>query len=114
MPVYVDNLRKWSTKIRCFKSGSCHMVGPEDELHDMAQRLGLKRAWFQNHGGLAHYDLTVSKRAMAIGLGVLERDVYTCTHRTVQDGKHVFSEACGTCPFAPICADRIRKAEVAR
>jgi hypothetical protein len=39
------------------------------ELHAMAQRLGLKRAWFQDKPGTPHYDLTPTKRTQAIKLG---------------------------------------------
>jgi hypothetical protein len=37
-----------------------HMVSDksEQELHEFAKQLGLKRAWFQNCGRHPHYDLT--------------------------------------------------------
>lgn len=51
----------------------CHMVADTlDELHAMAQALGLKRRWFQEHPALPHYDICQSKRAQAIGLGAVE------------------------------------------
>ena len=48
----------------------CHMItdGNEEELHQMAEKLGLKRKWFQGD----HYDLTPSKRALAVKLGARE------------------------------------------
>lgn len=48
----------------------CHMVSDtsDEELHAFAARLGLKRGWFQGD----HYDLTASKRALAIRLGAQE------------------------------------------
>jgi hypothetical protein len=53
-----------------------HMVSDvgEDELHDFARRLGLKRAWFQSrpNASAAHYDLVPSKRALALKLGAVE------------------------------------------
>lgn len=72
MTVYVDELRQWPTRIRCFKPGSCHLMADTlDELHAFAARLGLKRAWFQDHRLHPHYDLTASKRARALELGAV-------------------------------------------
>lgn len=51
----------------------CHMFtdGPIEELHAMAQRIGLKKAWFQNPkpGDHPHYDLAPSMRALALTQG---------------------------------------------
>jgi hypothetical protein len=43
-----------------------HLVSTEseDELHQFAQRMGLKRAWYQNHPRHPHYDLTTDKAAL--------------------------------------------------
>lgn len=79
--VYVDPIQRWPTKIRCFMAGSCHMFielprGDElpdfGALHSVARALGLKREWFQDKADMPHYDLTVSKREMAVKLGVTE------------------------------------------
>lgn len=79
MTVYVDKLPngwgKWS--------GGAHMLASDlDELHAMAGRIGLRRSWFQGDKTFAHYDLTASKRALAlaagavaIGLGEIPADV---------------------------------------
>ena len=40
-----------------------------EALHTFARRLGMKRAWFQNHRLAPHYDLTGSKRERALELG---------------------------------------------
>jgi hypothetical protein len=47
----VDELQTWPTTIRCFKGGSCHLTCDGDlaELHAFAERIGMKRAWFQPH-----------------------------------------------------------------
>ncbi len=68
MTVYVDKLPsgwgKWS--------GGAHMLGSDlNELHAMADRIGLKRAWFQGDKTFAHYDLTASKRALALDAGAV-------------------------------------------
>lgn len=53
-----------------------HMVADSlDELHAMADRLGLQRRWFQvSRNGMPHYDICQSKRALAITLGAVEID----------------------------------------
>jgi len=43
----------------------------KEELHRMAQRLGLRRSYFQEHATLWHYDLTPRKRDEAIKLGAI-------------------------------------------
>lgn len=54
-----------------WRSGG-HMMGTSlDELHQMADRLGLKRVWFQDKF-IPHYDLVASKRKKAIELGAVE------------------------------------------
>lgn len=52
----------------------CHMVSDEsvDELHEFAQRLGLRREWFQGGNSHPHYDLTEGKRWQALRLGARE------------------------------------------
>lgn len=88
MPVYVDPLMKCenSKAPRCFRGKkACHMYADTvDELHTFADRVGLMRAWFQNHRLLPHYDLTAAWRAKAVRLGAIEvsfRDVAAMIHR---------------------------------
>lgn len=69
MAVYVDEVMRWPTKIRCFKAGSCHLTADTvEELHAFAKRLGLRREWFQPKSS-PHYDLTPGKRVRAVALG---------------------------------------------
>jgi len=50
---------------------ACHLIADTlDELHRFAVSIGLKREWFQNHS-IPHYDLTESKRVLAINGGAL-------------------------------------------
>jgi outer membrane lipoprotein SlyB len=44
------------------------MADTLDELHEMADCLGLKREWFQGD----HYDISKSKRVQAVKLGAIE------------------------------------------
>lgn len=73
MPVYVDEIHKYPTRIKCFQPGSCHMVADTlEELHAAAARIGLRQEWFQPHKRLPHYDLTIGRRAEAIRQGAIE------------------------------------------
>jgi hypothetical protein len=50
-----------------------HMLADtEDELHRMAESIGLKREWFQNHGRTPHYDVCQAKRKQAVNCGAIE------------------------------------------
>lgn len=83
--VYVDALVQWGAPGQYRGPGStqaervgarnghmwCHMWADEPncvELHDVAQKIGLKRAWFQGN----HYDLTPARRALAVRAGAIE------------------------------------------
>lgn len=73
MTIMVDELLAWPTKLRCFKGSSCHLStdGPLEELHAFAERIGLRREWFQVHAKMPHYDLTPKRRETAIEAGAV-------------------------------------------
>jgi hypothetical protein len=51
----------------------CHMTANSfDELHKMAARLGVRR-WFQD-GRMPHYDISKSRRKLAVHWGAIETD----------------------------------------
>jgi hypothetical protein len=64
--IFVDELFDWPGKGRW-----CHMVtdGDLEELHQFAEKIGMKRAWFQNHPRHPHYDLRAGTRTKAIRAG---------------------------------------------
>lgn len=72
--ILVDPPQTYETTLR-HKTFS-HMVSDvgEEELHAMADRLGLRRDWFQCRpkASCAHYDITPPKRALAIRFGAVE------------------------------------------
>ncbi|MEJ7730498.1 MAG: DUF4031 domain-containing protein [Polyangiaceae bacterium] len=75
MTIMVDELQVWPhAQHRCFKAGSCHLTtdGDLEELHAFAARIGMRRAWFQDHPTAPHYDLTPAKRAAAVAAGAVE------------------------------------------
>ncbi|WP_232064315.1 DUF4031 domain-containing protein [Undibacterium sp. YM2] len=60
----------------------CHLVADSlDELHLFAKSLGLKRAWFQAHASLPHYDVTVEVRIVALSRGAMPADRRTLISR---------------------------------
>lgn len=69
--IMVDEIRVWPHAKHPFRLGSCHLTtdGPLDELHAFAQRIGMKRAWFQDHKIAPHYDLTPGRRDRALLIG---------------------------------------------
>lgn len=60
----------------------CHMASPDlDELHAMADQIGVARKWFQDPRTMTkvsrpHYDIAKSKRALAIAAGAVAIDRY--------------------------------------
>jgi hypothetical protein len=67
MGVYVD-----SEFIQFGRMKVCHMVADtEEELEDIAIKLGLNLKWWQHKGTpKSHFDISKSVRERAIGLGV--------------------------------------------
>lgn len=69
MTVYVDDMRA-----RYGRYVMCHMLADTDaELHAMAARIGVARRWWQappRHD--SHYDIALSKRALAVAAGAVE------------------------------------------
>lgn len=85
MTVYVDTLVKWPNAKPPFHRGSCHLTADTlEELHAFALKIGMKRAWFQDHPLCAHYDLTPPRRAEAVKAGAVEE---TCREGTIRRRK---------------------------
>ena len=74
MSVYVDRVQAAYGRMVM-----CHMIGDSpDELHAMADRIGVARKWFQRKPSGDHYDIALSKRALAIAFGVREITLRQC------------------------------------
>lgn len=63
MPVYVDDMKAGYGRMVM-----CHMADTEDELHAMADLIGVDRKWYQ----YPHYDIALSKRTLAVANGAQE------------------------------------------
>jgi len=73
MAAYVDELFYTERTPRWPYDRACHLTADTlSELHEFAERIGMKRAWFQEHRRHPHYDLTASKRRLAVRLGAVE------------------------------------------
>lgn len=78
--VYVDNYRgKFGRMVMC------HMMTDTDlnELHEMAQAIGIRREWFQGSGSAPHYDVCLQKRALAVARGAVELSIRSPEWRRV-------------------------------
>ncbi len=71
MSVYVDES---GYKFR--RMIMCHMLADTlEELHAMADKIGVSRRWFQSVSSTPHYDICKSKRALAIKAGAVQLDM---------------------------------------
>jgi hypothetical protein len=88
MPVYVDPMVDYGKRIGRAGPRWCHMIADTlDELHALAARIGLRRAWFQGESSAPHYDIgTDGKRALAIAEGAVdcERHVFVAHLRRLR------------------------------
>ncbi|UGQ22172.1 DUF4031 domain-containing protein [Brucella anthropi] len=80
MSVYVDNMSAPFGSMLM-----CHMwADTDDELLDMADKIGVQRKWIQGHPTLSfgknrnaswvHFDIAKSKRSLALKFGAVETD----------------------------------------
>jgi len=69
MTVYVDDVR-----LPFWRMVMCDMwADTDDELHAMADRIGVARRWFQQppKASWKHYDIALSKKALALASGAI-------------------------------------------
>lgn len=73
MAVYVDNMHMMPMG-QFGRMKMCHMIADtDDELHAMADQIGIERRWHQKSGTPgSHYDIAMSKRDLAVKAGAIE------------------------------------------
>jgi len=80
MTVYVDEITDHTRAAKANRLRHTHWshltADTPEELHEFANRLGLKRSWYQDHEYRWHYDVTPPVRARALALGAVEIDRY--------------------------------------
>jgi len=82
--VYVDNMYASYGRMKM-----CHMIADtEEELHAMADKIGMKRAWFQRkETSLDHYDVGKGKRTLAVQHGAIEITTRQIGHHLLEKHK---------------------------
>ena len=67
MSVYIDNFGCRFGRMRM-----SHMIADTlPELHAMADKIGVRRKWFQSQSSIPHYDICKAKRELAISFGAV-------------------------------------------
>jgi hypothetical protein len=65
--VYIDD-----ANIQYRRMQMSHMIADTlEELHDMADKIGVRRQWFQS-GSRPHYDICKSKKGIALTFGAVQ------------------------------------------
>lgn len=87
MSVYVDRVA-----LGYGRMVMCHMIGDTpDELHAMADRIGVARRWFQAppKASFWHYDVAKSKRELAVKAGAIDcdRNTFVAHLRRIRESK---------------------------
>jgi hypothetical protein len=76
MACYVDAARDYPDAGLRF-TRFCHLLADTpEELHQMADRLGVPRRLFQQHAWRWHYDLPAHLREQAVACGAIEVDMH--------------------------------------
>jgi hypothetical protein len=88
--IYVDDLKSYDPKdshTRRWGRQWCHMWtdGDVEELHIFAEKLGLKRGYFQNKRTLQHYDIIPTKRKAALKMGAVYMPLKTWLFKIKED-----------------------------
>lgn len=110
MSVYVDDMRASFGRMIM-----CHMwADTREELFAMADQIGVARKWFQRPSGTGlpgmnasweHFDIALSKRALAVKLGAVETDRYGPIEHTAR----LRGDTARIAQIARMRADRVKR-----
>ncbi|WP_288482356.1 DUF4031 domain-containing protein [uncultured Deinococcus sp.] len=94
MTVYVDQITDYGGSVKGYvgkvSQRWCHMTADTlEELHAMADRIGMKRSWYQPGAWLhlCHYDLTPGKRVAAVAAGAVEVQAMAHLRQLMAEGR---------------------------
>lgn len=90
MTCYVDDAFCHSDDWGMWNGGGHLTADTVDELHAFASSIGLRRSWFQSKPGRPdhdHYDLTLSKRRLAIQYGATAEGAIDGARRRIREGR---------------------------
>lgn len=65
----------------------CHLIADTpEELLAMTQKIGVQLKWFQSNGSTPHFDISKSKRELAIEAGaqILDRNAFVAKIREIR------------------------------
>lgn len=80
MTVYVDDMYKYPLG-QFGRMKMSHMIADTpEELHHMAERIGVARRWYQGD----HYDICMSKRERALDLGAKAITLRELSHMAME------------------------------
>ncbi|WP_336334672.1 DUF4031 domain-containing protein [Pseudomonas putida] len=89
MTVYVDDMNAGFGRMKM-----CHMFADTTaELLSMADKIGVQRKWIQHPGTIKeHFDICLSKRAKAVGMGAVEITYPEGTQKLMRQRKEAAKE----------------------
>lgn len=95
MSVYVDDMRAPFGRMVM-----CHMTADStEELLAMADKIGVARRWIQYPGTWKeHFDIALSKRALAVKAGAIEETTRDTVLRQRKDPRHPMHQSSSSSP----------------
>lgn len=90
MAVYVDDFNCQFGRMKM-----CHMIADtSEELLQMVDKIGVQRKWIQYPGTFQeHFDISLSKKTIAIGFGAKEITIYELSDITINKRLKELKEA---------------------
>ena len=91
MTVYVDDFN-----VPFHNMIMCHMIADTvEELNDMARKIDIWQGWLQGPAKFPHYDVTLSKKKLAIKHGakaITSRELVAIRMKIIKNGLKILSQ----------------------